>query len=517
MTQKQAAPAPKRKHLLTKIIVIVILILLLPVLALAGFLFVRWKTGKIDTFDKTSFVQQLPIPVVAPSTVREDGTRVFDLKLQQGQTAFFGEGQPKTNTWGVNGNYLGPTLRMKRGEKVEMQVHNTLPEMTSIHWHGMHLPAKMDGGPHQPIAPGGHWSPNWTVSQPAATLWYHPHPHGETRKHVYRGIAGMILIDDDVSAAAALPKTYGVDDIPVIVQDKKFNRNNQLNFGNDSASVGFIGNEILVNGARAPYVDVGTERVRLRLLNGSNARTYNFGLSNNEDMLLVATDGGLVEKPTALRRLELSPGERAEVVVHMHPNETVNLRSYPIDFNTSALEQRSDGGDDQFEIMQLRAKPTLQPSPTVPETLVSVERLEASADSQTRTLELLGNAINGRKMDMNRIDFGVTQDTVEAWRVRNGGDGPHNFHVHGVQFQVARLNGQPAPVHMQGWQDTIFLRSKDTAELLIRFSVPPDPEYPFMFHCHLLLHEDQGMMGQFVVLRRGDPVPTRLETSSHGH
>ncbi|MGJ3560660.1 multicopper oxidase domain-containing protein [Streptomyces sp. INA 01156] len=146
-----------------------------------------WTGAAVSTVGKAPFDNALAIPPQAESTVERDGTRVFDLRMQAGETEFQ-EGR-RTTTWGFNGSYLGPTLRAKRGEKVRVRVGNDLDEASSVHWHGMHLPARMDGGPHQMIAPGAAWTPHWTVDQPAATLWYHPHPHGKTEEHVRRGLA----------------------------------------------------------------------------------------------------------------------------------------------------------------------------------------------------------------------------------------------------------------------------------------------------------------------------------------
>jgi blue copper oxidase len=153
-----------------------------------------WSTGPQSNAGQLKFENELDIPPLAKSSTDEAGRKVFELKLQQG-TAEFLPGKP-TQTWGVNGPHLGPTLRAERGDTVQMWVTNGLPETTTLHWHGMHLPAAADGGPHQMIEPRDTWSPSWTIDQPAATLWYHPHLMGQTEDHVYRGLAGMFLIDD---------------------------------------------------------------------------------------------------------------------------------------------------------------------------------------------------------------------------------------------------------------------------------------------------------------------------------
>lgn len=216
-----------------------------------------------------------------------------------------------------------------------------------MHWHGMHLPARMDGGPHQGIPAGSVWSPSWRITQPAATLWYHPHPHGATEEHTYRGIAGMFIVDDHNPASASLPHTYGVDDLPVIVQDKKFDEGGRLQFRPDPVSPsGLLGDTILVNGTLRPHHIVTSERIRLRLLNASTARVYSFGFADSQTFATIASDGGLLAQPAAMRRLRLSPGERAEIVVTMTPGDDAVLRSYPIDLGGNRWNNRFTGGDD---------------------------------------------------------------------------------------------------------------------------------------------------------------------------
>lgn len=470
----------------------------------------------LDTAGKVSFEHKMPVPAIAESTLSKDGTRIFNLSLQTGTTSFFKD--YLTETWGVNGAYLGPTLRATRGEKVQVNVANNLPETSSVHWHGMHLPAKMDGGPHQPIAKSATWSPTWKVDQPAATLWYHPHPHGETEKHVERGVAGMFIVDDNTPAANSLPHTYGVDDLPVVVQDKRFDGKKQLVLNGASGPTGRLGDTVLVNGAVTPHVDVATERVRLRLLNGSTARIYNFGLSNDDAMQLVATDGGLLEKPVSLSRIVLSPGERAEVIVTMRAGERVELRSYPADVGAGFVAQRRIGSGDTLDILQLRAVSNLVPSPEVPAQLTTVEHMVESAATKTREFVLDSDkTINNKTMDLKRVDFSVTRGDTEVWEVTNMGGSPHSFHVHDVQFQILSVRGSIPPPELQGWKDTILIKEGQTARLIMKFSDYSDPAFPYMYHCHLLRHEDQGMMGQFVVVEPGAaPVPS-LPASEHSH
>jgi len=466
--------------------------------ALTGWI---WTGAMVDTTGKVEFVAPLAVPPLAESRIDEQGRRVFDLRAQAGGRDF-GQGG-RTRTWGFNGDYLGPTLRAKRGEQVVVNVANALDEPTSVHWHGMHLPAAMDGGPHQEVRPGATWAPTWTINQPAATLWYHPHPHGQTEKHVYRGLAGLFLLDDDQASGLALPKRYGVDDIPVIVQDRNFDRSGQFDSRAGLGGAGILGETLLVNGTVGPYLDVTTERVRLRLLNGSTARTYDFGFADGRTVTLVGTDGGLLPAPQAHQRVRLSPGERAEIVVAIRPGERVVLRSFPPDLGIGSPFRRLGGGEDTFDVLQLRAAERLDRSAEVPETLVPLDRIDPATSVTTRQFRLLGRNINGQKMDMGRIDATITRDTTEIWEVTNADGSPHNFHVHDVQFQVLTVAGRQPPPELRGWKDTIFLAPHTTMRIIMRFTDHADPNVPYMFHCHLLYHEDQGMMGQFVVVEPG--------------
>jgi FtsP/CotA-like multicopper oxidase with cupredoxin domain len=468
-----------------------------------GGLGVYYAAAKQDTAGEIAFDTALPIPPPAPSERGASGARVFTLGIRSGETRF--KDGPATRTWGVNGTYLGPTIRARRGERVEFAVHNGLDQATSLHWHGMHLPAAMDGGPHQLVPVGRTWRPQWTVDQPAATLWYHPHVHGLTADHLYRGLTGLFIIDDEEADGLNLPSRYGVDDVPMIVQDRAFDGDNQFEQRVPlGGALGVIGDEILVNGARGPYFDVTTRLVRLRLLNGSNARLYNFGFSDDRRFSLVATDGGLLAKPWETDRLYLSPGERAEIVVAFRPGERVELRSYPSEYGGTL--GRLDGFDDRLDICQFRAEDTLSDDAQLPAVLGAAPDLAGEAVAEERSFVLAADQINGRSMAMDRIDFGVREGTVEVWEVTNDNGFLHNFHVHDVRFQVLTVDGRRPEPSLRGWKDTVLLAQGKRYRLAMRFSDHTDPNVPYMYHCHLLQHEDEGMMGQFVVLGEGERV-----------
>ena len=461
-----------------------------------------YARAQISTVGELAFENELQIPPLLAHHVDGDGRKVFELELRAGASELL-RGK-MTETWGANGAYLGPTLRAERGDRIEVRVRNELPETTTNHWHGMHLPAEADGGPHQQIEPGETWRPGWEIDQPAATLWYHPHLMGETAKHVYNGIAGLFILNDPDSDELPLPRAYGVDDIPLIIQDKRFGDDGSLDFSNRLISpTGFLGDTILVNGTVEPYVDIGDDRVRLRLLNASNARVYNVGFADERNFDLIATDGGLLERPPRTRHIQLSPGERAELVATFEPGEEVILRSFEPDLGANFWEDRFAGGDDSFDLLEIRAASELATTPETPRRLATLE-LEESDAVRTRRFELDGSSrINGRSMDLSRIDQVVTVDTVEIWEVLNSTGTAHNFHPHGVSFRVVEYAGQAPPPHLTGWKDTVYVPPGETVRFLVRSPEYADLNLPYMLHCHVLQHEDRGMMGQYVVVEPG--------------
>ena len=452
--------------------------------------------------------QSLPIPELLTGTMI-DGQKVYDLTIQKGSSTFV-QGQ-KTATFGYNGNILGPTLLMHKGDDVVINVSNQLGEATTTHWHGIHLPAAMDGGPHQRIENGDTWRAQYTIMNEAATFWYHPHLMGKTGPHVYHGLAGLFIVADPKSKLA-LPEQYGIDDIPLIVQDKIFNSDASLNY--PVVHEGVKGDTILVNGAITPTFNAPAQFVRFRILNGSNARIYNFGFSDNRQFFQIGTDGGLLEEPVALTRLMLSTGERAEILVDFSGQESSQLKllSYSSEVeNINPVFLKNALDDATFEIMTINVNSaTANPITSMPATLASISRLQESQVNRTRSFKLeegfslsdfsIEFTINGQSMDINRIDQSIKLNDIEIWEIINGEDLPHPFHIHDIQFLILTRNGAPPAENESGWKDTVLLMPGDTVRIITRFADYADPNLPYMFHCHILEHEDAGMMGQFVVV-----------------
>ncbi|MFJ9582940.1 multicopper oxidase family protein [Streptomyces acidicola] len=451
-----------------------------------------------------SFRNPLRIPPVLDPAPGPDGVKRFALRLQEGRS----ELRPgkHARTWGINGDHLGPTLRARRGDRVAMTVTNTLGEASTLHWHGMRLPAAMDGGPHQMVEPGATWSPEWNVDQPAATTWYHPHPHGRTALHVYRGLAGMFLLDDE-NDAAGLPHEYGKDDIPLIIQDRKFTEAGELDedFG---GTFGLLGDDVLINGTYDPYFRVTTNQVRFRILNGSNAHVFAVGFADDREFHVVASDAGLLSRPVAVSRLRISPGERFEIVASFEPGEQVLLKGFP---------GRDEIEDGAYDLLKLKAASRLAPSASLPARLAV---LAPPADGErTRSFKLYGSRINGEPMDMARIDEVVPAGAREVWELDNI-TFSHNFHIHEVVFRILDIDGDRPPEHLRGPKDTVYVPGKTKIRVAVEFGRHTDPKNPYMYHCHILKHEDKGMMGQFVLVPPGteDTTPRRLDLSRHaGH
>ena len=459
------------------------------------------------------FVQPLNVPKLAQSTL-QGSVRTFDLNLQAGTTEF--ASGALVETWGINGNYLAPTLRATDGEQIKINVANALPEDTTLHWHGLHVPAEMDGGPHQPIEVDTTWSPHWTISQAASTNWYHPHLHGRSEAHVKLGIVGMFIVDDAVESTLGLPRSYGVDDLPIIVHDSPVD----LSTGNPFDFIGELfgsrrGDSLtLVNGQYEPYFEVSSSLLRLRLLNASIGDVFDFSFDDGRQFSIIASEGGLFDKPVTDNSLLMSPGERYEILVEFEPGETIHL-------NRAVLDDDSGAPAASESTIEFRVASTLQDSATLPEDMLALPQTSTDGVVRTRSFDMSGVQINGLMMEMDRIDQVVHAGSKEIWSVRNIDRRElHNFHVHGVSFRVLTVGGAAPEQHQRWDKDTVLIPPETTVELLVTFPEVDSGGWPFMFHCHFLRHEGRGMMGQYIVVESDqslDPADHVISSAAHIH
>lgn len=464
-----------------------------------------------------SFINPLQIPPIDNGR-RQGNTTVYDLEIQSGFTEFFAG--KKTPTRGINGAYLGTTLKMRDGDNVRLNVRNNIGETTTLHWHGLHLPASQDGGPHQPISNGTTWSPEFQVKQKAATFWYHSHQFHKTSEHVWQGIAGMIIVEDAESQTIDLPQEYGVDDIPIVLQDRRFDGDGQMNYDPSRGDImmGLVGNTPMVNGTISPFTEAKSRIIRLRLLNGANASIYDLGFSDNRPFWQIGTDGGLLEAPYKIENLILSPGERAEILVAVSGGRNFVLKSRATASSGGMgmggmMGGMMGGGTQSFNFLEIRPSQNLKASPAIPQKLVDIDWLNPSDAVKTRQfmlemkmgpLVMLGltnsHIINGKAMKMNRIDEIIQMGDTEIWQLGNTSPIPHPFHIHDIQFQILDRNGVRPHPGERGLKDTVLINPGDRLRVIAKFQDYADPDSPYMYHCHILEHEDAGMMGQFVVV-----------------
>lgn len=505
-----------------------------------------------------------------PDLLTADARNRITLTIQTGKTQF---GPHQATTWGYNGNLLGPALKLKKGEAVTVDIHNRLAEETTVHWHGLEVPGEVDGGPQGIIAPGATRSVNFTPSQRAATCWFHPHQHGKTGRQVAMGLAGLVLISDEESEQLLLPKQWGIDDVPVIVQDKRFTAAGEIDYQLDimSAAVGWFGDTLLANGALYPEHAAPRGWLRLRLLNGCNARSLNFSTSDNRPMYVIASDGGLLAEPVKVNELPMLMGERFEVLIDTRDGKAFDLITLPVSQMGMAIAP--------FDKPQpvLRIQPlTIQASGKLPDSLVSMPALPSLEGLTQRTLQLSmdpmldmmgmqalmqkygnqamsgmnhgsmmdhgnmghsmmgnmsdkgqmnhgdmgnmnhggmgqmnhgadgfdfhnANRINGKAFDMNLPMFAAAKGQYERWVISGKGDMMlHPFHIHGTQFRILSENGAAPAAHRSGWKDTVRVEG-GVSEVLVKFDHEASKEHAYMAHCHLLEHEDTGMMLGFTV------------------
>lgn len=495
-----------------------------------------------------NFINQIPIPPQVdagsgPITLeaRKFTTWKFNPNMPS-DTLNGGVGQNGIETWGYNvagdtsNKILGPTLIWHSGQSTQITVVNKLPQPTTTHWHGAEVPAEMDGGPHQPFDPDSSWSVNFTCLDSASTMWYHPHYHNNTYPQVQFGLSGLIMVEEGVDPINdAMPHTYGVDDIPLVIGDLGFKLDTltgqyHIDTAKSKHPVG------IVNGVAYPYVEVPAHMVRLRILNGSTRKGIQYGVSdgltdnnlnNYLDMVLVGVDGGYMTKPDTFKTFLTGPGAREEILLDLTnhiPGDVVYLRNRK-DLMPGYIVGSPNGfGTDTTAgnaFLQLRIIP--DPVGYTPIDVVApyTHMYDHGLDDTTsidnvRLKELVGApgsgfTINGTTYHMDSINDIVCENAREIWTIDNQSTVAHPFHIHKIQFRVLNVvnaNNSPLDVDslgLNGPKDDILVHPGWKMRFLGVFDHYPnaiDASLSYMYHCHILTHEDiegGGMMHQFVV------------------
>ncbi len=419
-----------------------------------------------------------------------------------------------TQTYGYNASFLGPTIILQKNQDVYFSIDNNLPVSTTVHWHGMRVPADMDGGPHNIINSGSNWSPHFTILDEASTMWYHSHLHHHTLKQITKGLAGMIIIRDSEEQALNLPRTYGVDDFPIIIQDKQFDNGYLI----DTA---IMGDSITINGVINPYLNVPASFVRFRLLNGSNHRVYNIGLSNLDSFYVIASDNGLLNDAVLMDKLIVAPGERYEILLDFtdKKDSTIYLTTYASEFplgypggpfvipddNVPSLINGLDLPFIEIQVQDSSPLSVMAPSLTSLNNIVPLDSLNIDKEryKQMDAIEVRGEliwTINEQEFLLDKINDTVLIGSKEMWTINNSSGLIHPFHIHSGHFNIVSRGGNTPPSHERGYKDVVIVYPDELVKFVMTFEDYTDTIYPYMYHCHILNHEDHAMMAQFLIV-----------------
>jgi bilirubin oxidase len=438
----------------------------------------------------TADVPNAPSVVVSTTVAR----RTVELTLTAAPARLTLRPGVASDVYAYNGQVPGPTLQLREGDRVVVHFRNALPVPSTIHWHGIHLPFTADGSPFHPVAPGGTHDYVFTIPRgTAGTYWYHPHPDHTTGEQVARGLYGGIVVraDDD-------PLPASLREQLLILSDNRFLPDGAIDLParhsprwRTDVENGREGDVLFVSGAVRPTLTIRSGEVqRWRVVNASAARIYRLALPGHR-FLQVGSDGGLFERPVERDELVLGVGERAELLVRAAgaPGTHAVLQTLPYD--RYVPQTRPPDWNVARDLLVLRysdAAPVR--APPIPRTLRHVPALDTAQATATRVMVLTQHMINGKHMDMARVDVAAKLGATEIWEVENLVGMDHPFHLHGFQFQVLDRNGVPEPY--RSWKDVVNVPRHETARFIVRYD---DFAGRWMYHCHILSHEDHGMMG----------------------
>jgi suppressor of ftsI/bilirubin oxidase len=444
-------------------------------------------------------------------------------------------------------DYIDPTLVVARGASVRIALHNALQEPTIAHWHGLANDTANDGNGETLAAPGATFDYAFIVRNRSGLYWYHPHPHGLTAGQAYRGLFGLMVIEDDDELALrrSLDLSPGETDIPLVLHDRRTGAADRYAPSPDDLRHGWYGDEALVNFTPRPYLEVSPRRYRFRVLNASNARIFRLGARRDDGtplpLLLIGTDGGLLDAPVPVRELFVAPAERVDVLVDftgLPAGRVALLESRGFDpmhlesSSSTAMDATAGKGTDErahrpgesagpttsgsdgapFALLQFRIRGREPVSRSLPVRLSSSPATPTPVPDQDDRPLRLGFAkgrwrINDRVYDVGATPLVVVREAVETWLLRNyHASMPHAMHLHGFQFRVVERETSPeslAPLTVDargrlatdlGWKDTVLVWPGESVRIAIDFRHPHAGSQIYLFHCHNLEHEDGGMM-----------------------
>ncbi len=399
-----------------------------------------------------------------------------------------------TDVYAYNGRVPGPSLEVREGDRVIVRFRNELPESTTVHWHGLHLPFTSDGSPFHLVAPGEQRDYVFTVRPGSAgTYWYHPHPHHRTGYQVAKGLYGAVIVraNDD-------PLPASLREQLLVLSDNRLRADGSLDLSDPHSlqarldfENGREGSVLFVNGQIMPTLAIRSGEVqRWRVINASASRVFRLALPGHT-LLHVGSDGGLFERPVEVEEILLASAERVELLVRGTgaPGSRSVLQALPYDRYIPQTRPNDWNGTRDLLTLQYTAESRVAPA-ALPDVLRRIPALDPAQATAKRVMVLTQGFINGKAMDMSRVDVSAPLGATEIWEIENLVGMDHPFHLHGFQFQVLDRNGIPEPY--RSWKDVVNVPKHQTARFIVRYD-----DYPgkWMFHCHILDHEDHGMMG----------------------
>ncbi len=425
-------------------------------------------------------------------------------------------------------SYVGPVIRLRRGQRVRIRFRNQLPEPSIVHWHGLDVPAQADGHPRLAVDSGREYVYDFDVINRAGTYWYHPHPHMRTGAQVYQGLAGLLIVSDPEEEALGLPSGNG--ELLCVLQDRRFDSGNQLVYAAGGMGMmammqtmnGWLGDRVLVNGRVQPTMNVDRRTYRVRILNGSNARIYKLAWSDGTPLTVIGGDGGLMEKARTMKALTLATGQRADVLLDLSDRPAGSLLrlislSYPADAvgRAGMMEETSSVPQGAaISLMALRVSNTVGPRVSVPARISAPpESWAVNTAAPVRRVPLSFRQMNwflaGRTFEMGAVaaDETVAAGSTHIWEFVNESNPmgmmmAHPIHMHGRQFRVLSRSGAEGNPLNEGFNDsaptdTVLVLPGQTVRVQTTFSRLPGL---YLYHCHILEHEDMGMMRNFRVV-----------------
>ena len=484
----------------------------------------------VDPGKLEPFVDRLPIPEVA-KPVQAAGKRLYRMAASEFYRKVHRDLEP-TRFWGYGGSVPGPTIEVRSGEEISVEWRNQLPakhflpidrnlmgaDMNApdsrmvVHVHGAKVPPGSDGWPEDWYVPGKFFTYRYPNQQDAALLWYHDHAMGINRLNICAGMAGLYIVRDRVEDALNLPQ--GEFEIPLVLMDRLIRKDGQIYYPVSQRAEApwvpeYFGNAVLINGTLLPYLEVQPRKYRFRVLNASNGRFYFLSFSNSQALQQIGSDQGLLPELVKIARLDIVPGERADVVVDFadHAGERILLN----DLSSSLMQIRvaSERVEDKSSLPA-----TLRPVPKTAESTAILTRRLTLEELDNVLAEPMTHLLDGKRWNAPISEKPVL-GTTEIWEFLNVTDDSHPIHLHLVRFQI--LDRRPIDVtalvwdkkliytgdpvkpeaNESGWKDTVRVTPGSSTRIIVTF-VGYTGKY--VWHCHILEHEDNEMMRPYEVV-----------------